>query len=95
MRNIFSIMLETLLIIACLGGTSRSCETSGDAWQRYYGYDKIIEQYGKKNPVISQTVGAIGLFKQKRIYFQIQGNWYYESSLETGWKNVAWWKKEF
>lgn len=88
-------MLEMLLILACVNGTSQSCMTSGDAWQKYYGYDKIIEDYGQKNPIIAQTVSSIGLFHTKRLYYQISGPWYHEINAADGFKTIAYWKKEF
>lgn len=89
-------MLETLLILACIGGNSNSCLTSGDAYQHYSGLKEAIEKYGKEHPILAQTLGAIALVKEKRTTFQIHGPYFFESSLQdNAFKSVAWYKKEF
>ncbi len=89
-------MLETLLIIACLGGTSNSCLSSGDAYQHYSGIDKVVEKISKENPILAQTVGAIGLYKERKLYFKVNGSYFYEAKLiGDDLTNIAWFKKEF
>ena len=89
-------MLETLLIVACLGGTGNSCLQSGDAYQKYSGIQKIVDKYGKDHPLLAQTVGAVGLFKERKIYFQAKGPWFYEARLNgSDLTDIAWFKYEF
>lgn len=88
-------MLETLLILACLSGNERSCLTSGEAYQRYSGLDKVIEQFGQKNPTLSFVVGSIGVAKEKKLYYSVYGPIYHEIDMSSGTKNVAWFRKEF
>lgn len=89
-------MLEILLLAACLGGTDRSCIQSGDAYQKFSGIDKTIEKIAKENPILAQTIGAIGLYKERKFLFRVNGPWFYESKLiGNDLTNIAWIKKEF
>ena len=89
-------MLETLLLVSCLSGTSNSCMTSGEAYTKYSGIDVIVDQYGKEHPLMAQTIGAIGLFKERKVYFKLQGPWFYEAKLNgNDLTDIAWWKKDF
>lgn len=85
-------MLETLLIIAALNGNQESFNKSSEAYYKYQKLDVAVEKYGKEHPLLAHTVGAIGLVKEKKVFFQVQGPWFVEMGVV---QNVAWFKKEF
>lgn len=89
-------MLEMLLILTALAGNQESFNKSSEAYYKYQKLDVTIEKYGKDHPILAQVVGMVGLAKEKKTYVQIQGPWFFETSLQNSeFKNIAWWKKEF
>ncbi len=85
-------MLEALLILACLNPSNDSCGKTTEAYGSQTGLNKIIEDYGKKNPTISFVVGSIGLARSKHLYYQVIGPFYHDVNTES---QTLWFKKDF
>lgn len=85
-----------LLIVASLTGNQESFNKSSEAYYRYQKIDVMVDKYGQENPILAQVVGAIGLAKTKKLYYQVYGPFFQESSVIDGdFKNIAWYRKEF
>ena len=89
-------MLEMLLILTILTGNQESFNKSSEAYFKYQKIDVVVEKIGKENPMLAHTVGAIGLARNRKLYYKIEGNFFQESSIVDGdFRNIAWWKREF
>ncbi len=85
-------ILESLLILACISPNNDSCGKTLDAYGRQTGYQKMIDQYGEKNPKVAFLVGSVGLAKSKHLYYQIVGPFFHDINTEG---QTFWFKKDF
>lgn len=89
-------IVEGLLVLACLTPNGDSCGKTTEAYTRYYGLDAIIQEYGDKYPTASFIVGAVGLAREKRLYYKIYGPWHHNMQVEGGGvSQMLWFKKDF
>lgn len=89
-------MLETLLLVSCLGGTSNSCMTTGEAYTKYSGIQRMVDQYGSEHPITAHVIGTIGLMKERRLYYKISGPWHHDIKADGNTvAQLVWYKKEW
>lgn len=89
-------MIEILLALACLSPNNNSCGKTIEAYGRQSGLEKMIQTYGTEHPDIAFLVGSVGLYKERRLYYEIYGPWFHtiESDNNTM-KNTLAFKKDF
>jgi hypothetical protein len=64
-------MLESLLISACIFGNANSCQHSIQAYGKYTGLDKTVEEFGVKYPILAYTTSVAGVIKEQKMSFPL------------------------
>lgn len=89
-------MLELLLVFACLNPSNDSCGKTTEAYGKQSGLEKMIQEYGEKHPTSAFIVGSAGLYREKRLYYQIYGNFYQNIQADTnGLAQTLWFKYDY
>jgi len=64
-------MLELLIAASCIFGNTQSCGSSIQAYSKYTGIDKKVEEIGERYIVLSISVGVINAVKDQKIMVPI------------------------
>jgi hypothetical protein len=89
-------MLEFLLTVGCAFGNTQSCEKGLQAYGEFSGIRIKAEEYGKKYPVLANTVAVVGFMKERKVFYKLQGNWYHDLQIEdSNFKNTLIYRLDF
>lgn len=64
-------ILEALVSTACIFGNVNACSNSTQAYSKYTGIDKKIEEIGKRYLVLSVSVATINAVKDGKVVFPV------------------------
>lgn len=68
--------MELLLALGCVFGNSNGCLTGAQAYGRYTGIEKNLQDYGEKHPEVSYSLAVAGAAKEQKLALPIAYGFY-------------------